>query len=114
MLAYTKLSDNFNQIGDKANTAKGGLKKLKEKWEKRGEFGDRSVFVAALQSAASNIGKFANAGADPEGAMMAALAMVTQFASLTGPMEELAPIGRYSFNPTNNHYVNYDNTHTIN
>ena len=94
MLAYTKLSDNFNKIGDNANAAKEGLKKLKEKWQNKGEFGDRSVYVAALQSAASNIGKFANAGDDPQGAMLAALAMITQFAALAGPMGELASIGR--------------------
>lgn len=42
-----------------------------------------------LQAAASNIGKFANAGSDHIGAIQGALNMVAQFAALSGPKGHL-------------------------
>ena len=45
-----------------------------------------------LQSAASNIKKFANAGDDPIGAMLGALNMVGQFAALAGPTGQIVAV----------------------
>ena len=46
-----------------------------------------------LQSAASNIKKFANAGDDPSGAVLGALNMVGQFAALAGPTGQNVAVG---------------------
>ena len=45
-----------------------------------------------LQSAASNIDKFANAGDDPIGAVQGALNMVGQFAALAGPKSHIVAV----------------------
>ena len=45
-----------------------------------------------LQSAASNIDKFANAGDDPIGAVQGALKMVGQFAALAGPKSQICAV----------------------
>ena len=45
-----------------------------------------------LQSAASNIDKFANAGDDPIGAVQGALNMVGQFAALAGPTGQIVAV----------------------
>ena len=45
-----------------------------------------------LQSAASNIEKFANAGDDPIGAVLGALNMVGQFAALAGPEGQIVAV----------------------
>ena len=45
-----------------------------------------------LQSAASNIKKFANAGDDPIGAVQGALNMVAQFAALAGPTGQIVAV----------------------
>ena len=45
-----------------------------------------------LQSAASNIDKFANAGDDPIGAVQGALNMVGQFAALAGPKSQICAV----------------------
>lgn len=80
----------FNDIGSQAQGAKDGLIKLKNSWENA----DRATYVAVMQSAASNIHRFANIGDDPGEGLLAAIDMVAQFASLAGPMVELASIGR--------------------
>ena len=68
-----------------------GLTKLKGKWNNI-PFGDRAVMKQTLQAAASNIGKFANAGSDPIGAIQGALNMVAQFAALAGPKGQILSV----------------------
>ena len=87
----TRLNNGFAKIGDKASGAKQGLINLESKWNNI-PFGDRAVVTQTLQSAASNIEKFANAGDDPLGAVRGAIDMVAQFAALAGPKGQIVSI----------------------
>ena len=78
-------------MGSKATGAKKGLTALKGKWNTL-SFGDRAVMTQTLQSAASNIDKFAKAGDDPIGAVQGALNMVGQFAALAGPTGQIVAV----------------------
>ena len=78
-------------MGSKATGAKKGLTALKGKWNAL-SFGDRAVMTQTLQSAASNIDKFAKAGDDPIGAVQGALNMVGQFAALAGPTGQIVAV----------------------
>ena len=69
-------------MGPKAAGAWKGLAELMEKWNTL-SFGDRADMTKTLQSAASNIEKFAKAGDDPIGAIQAALNMLGQFGALS-------------------------------
>ena len=63
---------------------------MKDKWNTL-SFGDRVTVTQTLQSAASNIDKFANAGDDPIGAVQGALNMIGPFAALAGPKSQIVP-----------------------
>ena len=89
--AAAKLGDAFGKLGTAATGAKNGLLKLKNKWSETAA-GDRAKVVSALQSAASNIDKFANAGVDPVGTIHAGLNTVAQFAALAGPEGQIASV----------------------
>ena len=78
-------------MGSKATGAKRGLIALKGKWNTL-SFGDRATMTQTLQSAASNIDKFAKAGDDPIGAVQGALNMVGQFAALAGPTGQIVAV----------------------
>ena len=88
--AINKLKKAFGKLGTRT-AAKNGLTKLKGKWNNI-PFGDRAVMKQTLQAAASNIGKFANAGSDPIGAIQGALNMVAQFAALAGPKGQILSV----------------------
>ena len=89
--AINKLKKAFGKFGTRATAAKNGLTKLKGKWNNI-PFGDRAVMTQTLQAAASNIGKFANAGSDPIGAIQGALNTVAQFAALAGPKGQILSV----------------------
>ena len=89
--AVDKLTDAFGKLGTKATAAQNGLNKLKNRWNEAG-FADRGTVVDSLESAASNIGAFANAGEDPVAAIQAGLNMVAQFAALAGPYGQIASV----------------------
>ena len=80
----TKLLDIFLKLSPlEIRDADVGLAELMDKWDTL-SFGDRAVMTQTLQSAASNIDKFAKAGDDPIGAIQGALNMVGQFEELAG------------------------------
>ena len=87
----TKLDDAFNKLGSEASSAKTGLAGLKSKWTSL-PFGDRNGLMGAMNVAASQIGKFANAGDDPVGAVQAAITMVGSLAVAAGPMGMIANV----------------------
>ena len=89
--AVDKLTVAFGKLGTKATAAKNGLNKLTNQWNEA-QFGDRATVVGTLQSAASNIGAFANAGEDPVAAIQAGLNMIAQFAALAGPYGQIASV----------------------
>ena len=89
--AANKLTAAFGKLGTKATGAKNGLNTLKDKWNEAG-FADRGTVVDSLESAASNIGAFANAGEDPVGAIQAGLNMIAQFAKLAGPHGQIVSV----------------------
>ena len=64
---------------------------MKDKWNEI-EYGDRSTVVGTLQSAADNIGAFANAEEDPVGAIQGGLNMIAQIASLAGPQGQIISV----------------------
>ena len=64
---------------------------MNDKWNEI-EYGDRSTVVGTLQSAADNIGAFANAGEDPVGAIQGGLNMIAQIASLAGPQGQIISV----------------------
>lgn len=88
---FNTLKNAFGTLGSKATGAKKGLTALKGKWNTL-SFGDRAVMTQTLQSAASNIDKFAKAGDDPIGAVQGALNMVGQFAALAGPTGQIVAV----------------------
>ena len=87
----TKLDDLLNRLGSEASSAKTGLAGLKSKWTSL-PFGDRNGLMGAMDVAASQIGKFANAGDDPVGAVQAAITMVSSLAIAAGPMGMVANV----------------------
>ena len=89
---FNKLNDIFLTLGPKATGAWKGLAELKEKWNTL-SFGDRATMTQTLQSAASNIDKFAKAGDDPIGAIQGALNMVGKFEALAGPTGQNVAVG---------------------
>ena len=71
-------------MGGIANRAKTGMTEMTDKWGQK-TLEQRIFLTTALNTAASNIPKFANAGEDPMGAVVAAVNIAASFASMMGP-----------------------------
>lgn len=71
--------------------AKNGLRELRTNWLQTPET-RRGEIVTALNTAASKLGKFANAGDDAVGAIRGAVEIIASFASLAGPHGQIISV----------------------
>ena len=83
------LQDELSTLGDKADGAKKGLMKIRNKWSKF-SVADRAVLSEALQSSVGNVKTMANFANDPLEAMKAGMTTISQFSQLTGPKGQIA------------------------